>query len=140
MQREYTSYNCSMIREDFSLHDAKISKISWGYQDRFISFDMTNWEWGAGGRLAFYGAVYAEGSALGLWGFGVTNAIYIDCFFADSDCSVSAVFTHCVQKSKSSPETCELPDPDNYFCVVFGTNTGDQLRFIVEKVVWETDD
>ena len=117
-----------------------ITKVVWDYQERFVSFELTNWEWHKGGCLSFNGVIYMEASALGLWGGGVESPIYINYIMADAECSVSNVFADCLQKGGVSPEQSSLPDPDNYFCVVFGTNTGDMLRFIVEKVVWETED
>ena len=140
MQKEYTKVNSERIRKEIYLHDVKITRMVWDYQDRAVSFDLRYWEWHKKGRLSFYGAVYIEGSALGLWCSSVENEIIIDILFADPECSVSKVFADCLQNGKVSPEQSSLPDPDNYFCVVFGTNTGDTLQFIVEKVVWETED
>lgn len=137
MRTEYTKTNSERIFEDIYLHDAMLSKLVWDYQDRFVSVDIANWERNEVGCLSFYGVVYMEASALGLWNGGVEYPIYLDCIFSDSEYLVSNVFADCVQKSKSSPETCTLPEPDDYFCVAFGTNAGDLLRFVVKKVVWE---
>lgn len=115
-------------------------KMDWDYQNRTVSFELRFWEWHKKGQLSLFGAVYMEGSAIGLWCSSVKDEIIIDCFFADTECTPSSVFTECLRKSNISLEQSSLPNPDNYFCVVIGTNTGDQIRFIVEKVVWESVD
>lgn len=140
MRREYIQINKQEIRKDIRLHDTMLTKVLWNYQDRSASFELTDWEWGGEGRLSFEGAVYMEGSALGLWFTGVEYPIYINSFYVDTNYSVSDVFARCIEKSGSAPETCVLPDPDHYFCVAFGTNKGDLLQFVVSKVIWETDD
>ncbi|MCL2866646.1 MAG: hypothetical protein FWF47_02680 [Clostridia bacterium] len=141
MRKEYTQTNKERIREDIYLHDLKITKLVWDYQDRFVSFEIRQYDSRhETGRLTLYKVVYIEGSALGLWNGGVEYPIYLDCIFAGPECSVSNVIADCVKKSKAAPEICALPNPDDYFCVVLGTTAGDQLRFIVEKIVWETDE
>ena len=137
LKKEYTKTNSEMLAEDIYLHDAMLSKLIWDYQDRFVSIDVTNWEKKEIGRLSFCGAIYVTGSALALWNGGVEYPIYLDCIFVAPDGIVSDLVANCVQISKAAPETCALPNPDDYFCVVLGTTAGDELKFIVEKVVWE---
>lgn len=140
MKNEYSKANRERIQKEIHLHDAKMIRMDWDYQNRIVCFELRYWEWHKKGRLSFHGTVYMEGSALGLWCSSVKDEIIIDSIFTDIECTPYNVFIECLRKGNVSLEQSSLPDPDNYFCVVFGTNTGDQLRFIVEKVIWESDD
>ena len=139
MRKEYVQSNKQEIRKEVHLHDAMMTNLAWHYQERSVSFEFTNWEWDNEGRLYLEGAVCMEGSALGLCA-DVESPIYINYIMADDECSISDMFARCVQYSDISSGNHELPDPDQYFCVVFGTNMGDRLRFVVRKVVWESVD
>ncbi len=140
MRKEYVQSNKQEIRKEVHLHDAMMTDLVWHYQERSVTFELTNWEWDNEGRLSLEGVVCMEGSALGLCGGGVESPIYINYFMADEKCSVSDMFARCVQYSEAPPDNYDLPDPDQYFCVVFGTNMGDRLRFVVRKVIWESVD
>jgi len=139
MQREYIQTNKQEIREDIRLHDTMLTKVVWNYQDRSVFFELTNWEWGGEGHLSLEGAVCMEGSALALCA-DVESPIYINYFMADDQCTVSDMFARSVQYGDTIDRGAELPDTEPYFCVAFGTNMGDRLRFVVSKVIWETDD
>ena len=140
MRKEYVYSNKQQIWDDVSLHDAMMTNLVWYYQERSVTFELTNWEWDNEGRLSLEGVVCMEGSALGLWGGDAESPIYINYFMADEKCSVSDMFARCVQYSEASPDDYEFSNLDQYFCVVFGTNMGDRLRFVVRKVVWESVD
>ena len=140
MRKEYVQSNKQRIWDELNLHDTIMTEVVWHYQKRSVTFVFTNWEWGNEGRLSFEGVVCMEGSAMGLCGGGVESPTNVNYIMADAECSISDMFAHCVQYSETSPGNYDLPDPAPYFCVVFGTNMGDRLRFVVEKVIWESED
>lgn len=140
MRKEYVQSNKQAIGDELNLHDTKMTMVVWHYQERSVSLELTNWEWDNKGRIFFEGAACMEGSALGLWGGDLESPIYINYIMADVDGAASDMFARSVHYSEASPEDYEFPDPNPYFCVVLGTNMGDRLRFMVTKVIWETDD
>lgn len=137
MNIEVTAKNTALV-EQIGLHDVLLESMMWKFEGDSVTFKMSNWEWNNEGELTLQGVVYCEASALWLFNRHPGGASYINDVYVDDQFSIADLFCRLVKESKLSVEDCNIPNVGNYFCVTMFLDSGDFVRFVVEKLTWES--
>ena len=137
MNIEVTAKNTDLI-ERIGLHDVLLESMMWKFDGNSVTFKMSNWEWNNEGELTLQGVVYCEASALRLFNRHPGGPSYINDVYVDDQFSIADLFCRFVKANKLSLEDCNMPNVGNYFCITMFLDSGDFVRFVVEKLTWES--